>query len=473
VGFEKISVVTVKASLATKAEFLGAWLLVLGCFAVPVLGTAATNIFLLSALGIWLLRGQFKVLPALARQYPLILLCFGLFLWLGFSACWSSSFTGNILYLSKYREFFMIPAFMWVFSQKEYRTLALKALFLGMLLTLVISFLQYFHVATFHGRQHSAGNHIFHGILFAFFSYWCLDLARKYRAYAWLFVLLFLISSFALFEIQNGRTGYVLFSLLTALFLFQHFGWKVLILSAITLTLFLFYAFEPAQILGRTHGWGTQLINEDLTLQSLATLDARFELWINALKIIADNWLLGVGLGDYGAAHRPLWEAWHHAGFFINPHNEYLMIWSQSGLVGIALFIAFHGAFFNMARRLSKDDAPVAMATLVTIIVSCSFNSSFLDMNDGALLLILSALFLAPGVNLTPQREGFWFKVFKKGNLQKPEKQQSDKSGGRKSPARYDGVKFTEIESAVFEKMLETRGHTRRFEGVVKVIDER
>ena len=109
-----------------------------------------------------------------------------------------------------------------------------------------------------------------------------------------------------------------------------------------------------------------------------------------------------MGLGDYGLAHRPLWEAWHHVGnFFINPHNEYLMIWSQSGIVGFALFIAFHWALFKMARNLPKDDAPLAMATLVTIIVSCSFNSSFLDMNDGAFLLILSALFLAPGVKLT------------------------------------------------------------------------
>ena len=471
-NFERMSFGTVKASLATKAEFLGAWLLILGCFAVPVLGTAATNIFLLSALGVWLLRGQFKVLPSLARQYPLVLLCLGLFVWLGLSALWSSSFTENILYLSKYREFFMIPAFMWVLTSKEYRRLALKALFLGLLLTLVISFLQHFHAATFHGRQHSAGNHIFHGILFAFFSYWCLDLARKHRAYAWLFVLLFLACGFALFEIQTGRTGYVLFSLLMGLFLLQHFGLKVLTVSTIALALFLFYAFEPAQILGRAYGW--VIPKEGLTLQFLATLDARFELYINAIKIIADNWLLGVGLGDYGLAHRPIWEAWHNVGnFFINPHNEYLMIWSQSGLVGIALFIAFHGAFFNMARQLSKEDAPLAMATLVTIIVSCSFNSSFLDMNDGAFLLILSALFLAPGVKLTHQKTGSWFNVFKKYDQYKSGKQKSVKAlGSYKIPARYDAVEYTDSESAAFEKMLETRGHNKPSEGSVKVIGD-
>jgi len=400
--FEKMSFVTVKASLATKADFCGAWLLILGCFAVPVLGTAATNIFLLSALGVWLLRGQFKVLPSLARQYPLILLCFGLFFWLGFSALWSSSFTGNILYLSKYREFFMIPAFMWVLTQKEYRTLALKALFLGMLLTLVISFLQYFHVATFHGRQHSMGNHIFNGILIGFFSYWCLDLANKHRSYAWLFVLLFIACGFCLFEIRSGRTGYVLFSLLTALFLFQHFGWKVLTVGLMIIGGIFYSVLEPSQILDRVDN--LSLLKEGATLQSLAALDIRLEFYFNTIKIIVEHWFLGVGLGDFNLAYQSVWDGGHQYKSTSNPHNEYLMIWSQSGLVGIALFIAFHAAFFNMARRLSKDDAPLAMAALVTIIVSCSFNSSFLDMNDGALLLILSALFLAPGVKLIHPR---------------------------------------------------------------------
>jgi len=42
-----MSFAAVKDTIVTKAELLGAWLLILGCFAVPVLGTAATNIFLL------------------------------------------------------------------------------------------------------------------------------------------------------------------------------------------------------------------------------------------------------------------------------------------------------------------------------------------------------------------------------------------------------------------------------------------
>ncbi len=159
--------------------------------------------------------------------------------------------------------------------------------------------------------------------------------------------------------------------------------------------------------------------------------------------------------------------------FFINPHNEYLMIWSQSGIVGFALFIAFHWALFKMARKLPKDDAPLAMATLVTIIVSCSFNSSFLDMNDGAFLLILSALFLAPGVKLTHQKTGSWFNVFKKYDQYKSGKQKSVKAlGSYKIPARYDAVEYTDSESAAFEKTLETRGHNKPLEGSVKVIDD-
>lgn len=102
-------------------------------------------------------------------------------------------------------------------------------------------------------------------------------------------------------------------------------------------------------------------------------------------------------LGDFGVAYQAILNVYEHvSGPWENPHNEDLMIWAQSGIIGFGLFLYFHWAVFKSSRQLAKTDSPIALATLVTIIISCSFNSSFLDTNDGALLVILVVLFLQP-----------------------------------------------------------------------------
>jgi len=365
---------------------------------VPVLGTAAINIFLLSALGLWLLQGNFKMLLVLARQCLLARMSLGLFLWLGLSALWSSNFSENILYLSKYREFFMIPVFMLVFQDKITCTYGSRALFAGIFILLAIVFLQYFHVINLNSRFHSSNNWIYHGIVISFFGYWCLDLACKNSKYAIFFILLFLASGFSVFVIHGGRTGYILFFMLTLLFVLQRYNWRFLFLTFIVgLGLYLFSDLRSLLSLNLS------FLKESSLLLELQKSDVRFEFYLNSLKIIRENFIFGVGLGDFKLVYSSL----KTNNFFpntTNPHNEYLMIWVQSGLIGFSLFIVFLWAFLRMTQRLSKDDAPLAVATLVTIIVSCAFNSSFLDMNDGAFLVILSALFLAPGVKLIHPR---------------------------------------------------------------------
>jgi len=88
----------------------------------------------------------------------------------------------------------------------------------------------------------------------------------------------------------------------------------------------------------------------------------RLILWRNSVKLIQDHPVLGAGLGEWkiqfpaygmGAAR------YMNAGFirFTRPHNDYLHIASESGLVGLICFIMIFISGFVQMRKCINSDA--------------------------------------------------------------------------------------------------------------------
>jgi O-antigen ligase len=134
------------------------------------------------------------------------------------------------------------------------------------------------------------------------------------------------------------------------------------------------------------------LIDTPLSLDYLAQLDIRFEYYLNTFILVLENGLFGVGLGDFSSVYRQIiTEHFNYWGMTDNPHNEYLMIISQTGVIGLILFLWFLAALLKQAR----DTNSISLGALLVVLISCLFNSSFLDNNDGAFLLIIIALFIS------------------------------------------------------------------------------
>ena len=84
----------------------------------------------------------------------------------------------------------------------------------------------------------------------------------------------------------------------------------------------------------------------------------RISLWKNSIKMTADHPVMGVGLGNWkiiAPSHGIGSAAYMTTGVirFVHPHNDFLLIASESGLVGLLIFISLLGWLFYYCLSLS------------------------------------------------------------------------------------------------------------------------
>jgi len=103
----------------------------------------------------------------------------------------------------------------------------------------------------------------------------------------------------------------------------------------------------------------------------------RLKVWYHTLYMIADAPLLGVGLNNWSALY-PRYDQGDIVGIVVSPlrpHNDFLWIWAELGLVGLLLFFWLLGCIFKqvwMRIRLKDWVALCAgLGALALLIHSC------------------------------------------------------------------------------------------------------
>jgi O-antigen ligase len=127
------------------------------------------------------------------------------------------------------------------------------------------------------------------------------------------------------------------------------------------------YAKRVSQSILSTHQTAIEQFAPFTTsILSLSTLKERIALWRKSIRMIKDNPLFGVGLGQwkivlplYGKIER-MWESEGGLNevYFQRPHNDYLWVLSEAGLFGFFFYLSiFATSIFYIVRILhdSKD----------------------------------------------------------------------------------------------------------------------
>lgn len=132
--------------------------------------------------------------------------------------------------------------------------------------------------------------------------------------------------------------------------------------------------------------------------KSATSVEVRIIFIANALHIIKQNPILGAGAGSYEAFNKQLIKPSKdnlQPFYTNNPHNEYLNVTSQLGVVGLFLLVMMFAIFYQeLCHGKLKHDA-VALAIFIAYVVGCGLNSWLLDTTPSHSFILFSALLLA------------------------------------------------------------------------------
>jgi O-antigen ligase len=345
----------------------------------------------------WLLSGALASLPDTIKRYPvaawslLLYVCF--FAGLAYGNV-SSEWMGETL--KKYRELLFIPVLLPLLSAQRHRDRAWRAFLIASVISLAISYLMSFGIIdTDPGHGPSLKSRITHGIFIGFFAFYCLHKSLDGRQFARLYLPLFLIAVFNVFFVVEGRTGQLITLVLILLFALQRFGFKARLLTGVTLVIFLgiFLGFSDKAARVYEGIENTQAYLQETPGQTDSSMGQRYTFWKYSVKLIAEKPLLGYGTGSFAQEYARIAKGEQFLAH--HPHNEFLFIGVQLGLLGLIPYLGFLGSQLYEARKLPEQEKWLAQGLLATLVLTSLVNTPIFDHTEGHWFVVMIALCFA------------------------------------------------------------------------------
>lgn len=375
---------------------IGGYIAVLLVLTLPF-STALTLVFSAALLLLWISSAQFMSLPIFIKQNPLALLALLLFFYLAFGVTYTTASPENAFStLSKYRELLLLIVLPPFFQSEFIRRWAWNAFIIASIVTIFGSYAIYFGLIDYmQPMDPSIKNRITHSLLVAFFAFFCVHKSLQAGKYRLLYIALIILCIHNLFFLVSGRTGQLIFLLLMLLFYIQRFSTKkavLLIIFTVTLlSVFVTYSDSANRInegFSRTQNYLHSDKGETNTSEG-----QRLTFWKHSLTLISENPWLGHGTGSYPTEYSRVAAKTDIASN--NPHNEYLMITIQTGIVGLLLFLAFLFSQYQYSLKLTNEYKWLAQGILVALATNSLFNSTILDFTEGHWFTTMIALCFA------------------------------------------------------------------------------
>jgi len=388
--------------LARRVDLAGRGAAIALGFSIPV-SVALDNVLLALCLAAWLAGGACRAKLQALRGNPVFLSALALFAVLALGLAWGERNPGDgTLYLTKYLDLALIAPLAFLLRDAAARTWAIRAFAASLATVLFLSFLlQSGLLPATPWLPGAAGDpvvfkhYLTHNLLMAFGAFVFAELAlaaptRQGRVMLWLAASL--AAANVLFMVQ-GRTGYLVLAILS-LYLGYHLrGWRGIALAAVgTLAVSCVLALVPGTFHDRVQALQQEYRAWRPAEISQTSTGLRLEFYRNTGAIIRDHPVLGVGTGGFPKAYA---EATKGTGAnpTRNPHNEYLHVAAQTGVVGLAAMLWLFLTQWRVAPRLATPlERHLARALVLTMATGCLFNSFLIDHTEGLMYAWLTAV---------------------------------------------------------------------------------
>ena len=386
-------------------------------FTVPI--SVALDNLLLAVVLLGLLFNA-RAIWQIATQHPVARAAWLLFIVLFFAMFYGTTPLREAAgILGKYADLAFIPLFMLMLPNDAFRRWAQYTFLAAMGLTLLLSFLVGLKFLPLqHWMWHGAAvdnpavfhSHITQNNMMAFAIFLALlnlrESASVRMRVAWgLFALLGAVN--VLFMVQ-GRTGYMILLVLLGWLAWatlarymrrrgRAWGWRqgvAMMLALIGLAMAAYHASSRLHdrvdlVISEYQAW--QPNQSDLG----SSTGQRLNFYYNTLQIVQQQPVFGVGTGGFPAAFAQQTQG-KDVVQTRNPHNEYLMITVQTGVIGLLFLLYLFYTQWRCAPLLNTPfERDAARGLALAYLVNCLFNSPLLDHADGLFFAFITAVLFA------------------------------------------------------------------------------
>lgn len=112
---------------------------------------------------------------------------------------------------------------------------------------------------------------------------------------------------------------------------------------------------------------GTKKMDNFIHLNERSSFASRLIIWSSAGRILSDNWLVGIGPGNFQEKYLEYQKYFspYLEWAVPEPHNLFLAIWLQAGIMGIIGFIFLIAIWMTDVLRKSKNQHLAAMGVAI------------------------------------------------------------------------------------------------------------
>ena len=252
-------------------------------------------------------------------------------------------------------------------------------------------------------------NSIDSAILTAFMIFILLQKSIVNNKFELKYIAFILIGAYFILFVSVGKTGQVIFFLLTLLVFTKKFGKKYTLKALLYLGLFAIAAFVISpQFNSNWKGTviyyqiATKEINLPGTKKRQNTIGQRFEFAKNSIELIKQKPIIGYGTGSFKHEYKKLAKI-NDDLIATNPHNEYLNLFVQLGIVGIILFLYWLYIINKPCFRKGHEHVYLIQAISIVVIFGCLLNSLLMDFTSGYLFVLMLSTGLAMGIYKPPK----------------------------------------------------------------------
>lgn len=316
--------------------------------------------------------------------------------------------TDTIDTLISWRKLLLLPMAAAVFDDNIWKRRLVWTLILLVTLGVLLSWLSWISGILIYKYPLgiSIDNHATQGMMFAV-SLFAIVMTARYampvwRGGQWFLLVAGLLTFANIIFVTPGRSGYLallVLALVTVSSLVKSNKKRFLLFITVPVLISSLLFLSPVAM--NRISQGVDEIRDYNTATQPTSMGVRISMWKNSLFLIKERPLLGYGTGGFAEAYRQQvagMEGWRGQGVG-DPHNQFLKIMVEQGILGLVVFLSFIWALFR--QSVYGVYRILGLGVLLAWCATSMFSSHFVTFVEGRFLYIwCGALLIPPALDL-------------------------------------------------------------------------